>query len=109
MSKSVSQHCASLSSKCKLSKSLYTDPDFGPTDADERGGKSLYGLDEKPPGGQYPRKEKIRWDRPIYADGEEEEEEGEDDEGEEEDIQDEDEEEDEWDDEVREKDRERRR
>ena len=71
MDKQVATAVSKLASASKANECKWTDRDFGPNDDDEYGEESLYGLNRKPPGGQYPKASKIKWSRPIYADGEE--------------------------------------
>ena len=67
----VSRKVKSLVDDCKASERKFIDTDFGPTETDEFGATSLYGTDCKPPQGAYPKPDKLRWERPIYADGDE--------------------------------------
>ena len=70
MNKKVEKIVEKIAARCKANESKWKDPDFGPCDDDELGARSLYGEDCKMPKGNYTKPEKIRWDRPIYADGE---------------------------------------
>ncbi|GMI54341.1 hypothetical protein TeGR_g8450 [Tetraparma gracilis] len=65
----VSAAAALIAGRCKRSDIRWVDPDFGPSESDEYGAQALYGADERPPNGGYPKPEKLRWQRPIYADG----------------------------------------
>jgi len=71
MEKEVAKKVAKFVSECKANESKFKDPDFGPVDSDELGAEALYGSPPKAPKGAYPKPDKIRWDRPQYADGEE--------------------------------------
>lgn len=54
----------------KSTHEKFKDPDFGPSEDDEYGAKSLYGDGPPAPAGtnKYPSPESLRWDRPHYAD-----------------------------------------
>jgi hypothetical protein len=86
----VSRAIKNFSDTCKKNEVKFIDPDFGPTDGsgssssgnaeeggsseatanDEYGAMSLYGNPPKAPqGGAYPKAEKLRWERPFYANG----------------------------------------
>ena len=55
--------------KLKVSHQKFEDPDFGPTEDDELGAKSLYGnATPAPSGSKYPPPDSLRWDRPHYDD-----------------------------------------
>jgi len=99
MEKEVEKKVSALAAACKRSESKFVDPDFGPSDSDEFGSRSLYGTPPIAPKGAYPKPDKVRWDRPRYADGEEGEDESESEE-ENNDNDDEDDEFDEFDDEY---------
>lgn len=55
--------------KLKATHQKFEDADFGPTEDDEFGSKSLYGnAPPAPSGSKYPSPESLRWDRPHYDD-----------------------------------------
>ena len=60
----------------KQGTSSWCDPDFGPTENDQYGAKSLYWGGKAPPSvghNRYPRPEELRWDRPVWKMDEDEE------------------------------------
>lgn len=54
----------------RSSHGKFEDSDFGPTESDPYGAKSLYGSAVPNPAGhsKYPAPETLRWDRPVYED-----------------------------------------
>jgi len=70
MEKVVEDKVKSILTKLKSSGEKFTDEDFGPTEEDEFGGKSLYGAKSPDPAGhsKYPSPESLSWIRPQYAD-----------------------------------------
>ena len=58
-----------ITDKCRATGTKFEDPDFGPSERDELGVKSLYG--SKGPDPTYPKPETIRWARPQYDNEEE--------------------------------------
>ena len=54
----------------RASHGKFEDKDFGPTEVDPYGAKSLYGAIAPDPAGhsKYPAPDTLRWDRPIYED-----------------------------------------